>query len=197
MRRIAIGRENWRSVGSAHGSETVKVLFTFTSSCQRLGVEPWGYLQDVLNRLPGLPAKRRAELLPDRWQAARQAQPNCAPPAVRGTTHELGSLPASLGPAADAPPHPRATRLAGRTPIRRANPTGTLDAADASVKGTQGAWAATDAACAGHAAVAEREMEAPGAEPLRDDLVCEEVHASRGCEGVRQTPIPNWPGISC
>jgi hypothetical protein len=51
------------------------VVFSFTSSCQRLGVEPWGYLQDVLSRLPGLPAERRAELPPDRWQAARQAQP--------------------------------------------------------------------------------------------------------------------------
>ena len=51
------------------------VLLSFASSCQRLAVEPWAYLQDVLTRLPGLPAERLVELLPDRWQAARLAAP--------------------------------------------------------------------------------------------------------------------------
>jgi hypothetical protein len=27
------------------------VLYSFTSTCQRLGVEPWRYLRDVLERL--------------------------------------------------------------------------------------------------------------------------------------------------
>jgi transposase len=74
MKRIAIGRKNWLFVGSVRGGATAAVLFSFTSTCQRLGVEPWAYLQDVLSRLPGLPAERHAELLPDRWQDARQAQ---------------------------------------------------------------------------------------------------------------------------
>ena len=71
MKRIAIGRKNWLFVGSDQGGRTAAVLFSFTSTCHRLGIEPWAYLQDVLSRLPGLPAERRAELLPDRWQAAR------------------------------------------------------------------------------------------------------------------------------
>jgi IS66 C-terminal element len=37
-----------------------------------LGVEPWAYLQAVLTRLPRTPAEGLTELLPDRWQAARQ-----------------------------------------------------------------------------------------------------------------------------
>jgi hypothetical protein len=48
------------------------VLFSFTSTCQRLGVETWAYLQDVLTRLPALPAGQLGDLLPDRWQAARR-----------------------------------------------------------------------------------------------------------------------------
>ena len=71
MKRIAIGRKNWLFVGSDQGGRTAATLFSFTSTCHRLGIEPWAYLQDVLSRLPGLPAERRAELLPDRWQAAR------------------------------------------------------------------------------------------------------------------------------
>src|SRR5205823_6104176 len=67
MKRIAIGRKNWLSIGSPRGGQTAAVLMSFTSTCQRLGVEPWSYLQDVLTRLPSLPAGQRSELLPDRW----------------------------------------------------------------------------------------------------------------------------------
>jgi hypothetical protein len=78
MKRIAIGRKNWLFVGSDKGGHTAAVLFSFTSTCHRLGIDPWAYLQDVLTRLPRTPAERLAELLPDRWQAARQ-QPAPAP----------------------------------------------------------------------------------------------------------------------
>ena len=57
MKRIAIGRKNWLFVGSDNGGRTAAVLFSFTSTCQRLGIEPWAYLQDVLTRLPALPAE--------------------------------------------------------------------------------------------------------------------------------------------
>jgi transposase len=83
MKRIAIGRKNWLFVGSDQGGRTAAVLFSFTSTCHRLGIEPWAYLQDVLTRLPSLPAERRAELLPDRWQAAR---PKAAPTARNEAT---------------------------------------------------------------------------------------------------------------
>jgi len=74
MKRIAIGRKNWLSVGSPRGGQTAAVLFSFTSTCQRLGVEPWAYLQDVLTRLPALPPEPLDALLPDRWEAARRAR---------------------------------------------------------------------------------------------------------------------------
>jgi hypothetical protein len=85
MKRIAIGRKNWLFVGSDNGGQTAAVLYSFTSTCHRLGVEPWAYLKDVLERLPTLPTERRpealAELLPDRWKAARVASvPSAAAP---------------------------------------------------------------------------------------------------------------------
>jgi hypothetical protein len=55
MKRIAIGRKNWLTVGSPRGGQTAAVLFSFTSTCQRLGVGPWAYLHDVLTRLPTPP----------------------------------------------------------------------------------------------------------------------------------------------
>jgi transposase len=80
MKRIAVGRKNYLFVGSEKGGRTGAVLYSFTSTCHRLGVEPWAYLQDVLQRLPSTPPERLAELLPDRWQAARQQA--AAPPAT-------------------------------------------------------------------------------------------------------------------
>jgi hypothetical protein len=79
MKRIAVGRKNWLTIGSPRGGETAAVLFSFTSTCQRLDVEPWRYLRDVLERLPSHPPERLGELLPDHWQAARQVAMATAP----------------------------------------------------------------------------------------------------------------------
>jgi transposase len=80
MKRIAIGRKNWLTVGSPRGGQTAAVLFSFTSTCQRLAVEPWRYLRDVLERLPGCPAERLAELLPDEWARVQRGAAEPAPP---------------------------------------------------------------------------------------------------------------------
>jgi transposase len=86
MKRIAIGRKNWLFVGSDKGGRTAAVLYSFTSTCHRLGIEPWAYLQNVLTQLPALATERLGELLPDRWLAAhpqatlKTAAPS-APPA--------------------------------------------------------------------------------------------------------------------
>jgi transposase len=79
MKRIAIGRKNWLFVGSVAGGRTAAILFSFTSTCQRLGVEPWAYLQDVLTRLPTTPAAQLTELLPDRWQTTSAAAGKASP----------------------------------------------------------------------------------------------------------------------
>ena len=73
LRAVAIGRKNYLFFGSDLGGETAAVLYTFTQTCQALGVEPWRYLRDVLERLPSNPPGRLAELLPDEWAVAQQA----------------------------------------------------------------------------------------------------------------------------
>jgi transposase len=94
MKRIAIGRKNWLFVGSPRGGRTAAVLISFTSTCQRLGVEPWAYLQNVLTRLPMTPAEHLGDLLPDHWQATRRAE--ASPPAVPATDSAVpAATPAS------------------------------------------------------------------------------------------------------
>jgi transposase len=72
MKQIAIGRKNWLFFGSPKGGKTAAVLYSFTSTCRRLGVEPWAYLKDVLTRLPTTSPEQLPNLLPDRWQAAHK-----------------------------------------------------------------------------------------------------------------------------
>jgi transposase len=95
MKRIAIGRKNWLFVGSPQGGQTAAVLVSFTSTCHRLGVEPWAYLQDVLTRWPTTSLAQRGDLLPDTWQAVRVG------PAT--TTAAAPAGPASA-PSADSDP---------------------------------------------------------------------------------------------
>jgi transposase len=68
MKQIAIGRKNWLQFGSPQGGKTAAILYTFTSTCRRLSVEPWAYLRDTLTRLPTTQKEQLPNLLPDRWQ---------------------------------------------------------------------------------------------------------------------------------
>jgi hypothetical protein len=82
MKRVAIGRKNWLFVGSPQGGQMAAVMLSLVSTCHRLAVEPWSYLQDVLGRVPTLGQGQFDELLPDRWQAAPRAKRATAPPAT-------------------------------------------------------------------------------------------------------------------
>ena len=60
------------------------MLFSFTSTCQRLGVEAWRYLRDVLEQMPSHPSERLAELLPDEWARAQRGAVGAASPGFVG-----------------------------------------------------------------------------------------------------------------
>ncbi len=44
---------------------------TLVQTCRNLGINPQEYLEDVLRRIMGHPARRIEELLPDLWLAAK------------------------------------------------------------------------------------------------------------------------------
>jgi transposase len=70
---VALGRRNWLFAGSDKGGETAAVLMSLCTTCKTLKIDPQAYLRDVLDRISTHPARRIEELLPDRWQALRQA----------------------------------------------------------------------------------------------------------------------------
>jgi transposase len=71
IRGVAVGRHNWTFFSSDHGGQTAAVLRSFVASCQRVGVDPFAWLKDILSRIGGHPVTKLAELLPHNWALAR------------------------------------------------------------------------------------------------------------------------------
>ena len=71
IRGVAVGRNNWVFFGSDEGGKTAAALRSFVASCQRVGVDPFAWLKDILSRIADHPITRIAELLPHNWTSAR------------------------------------------------------------------------------------------------------------------------------
>lgn len=71
IRGVAVGRNNWVFFGSDQGGMTAAVLRSLVASCQRVGIDPFLWLKDVLSRIAAHPMTRLAELLPHNWTPAQ------------------------------------------------------------------------------------------------------------------------------
>ncbi len=78
IRPVVIGRKNWLFAGSEAGGRMGAVFFSLIESAKHHEINVFDYLTDVMRRLPGLPRRQLADLLPDRWKALR-----AVPTAVR------------------------------------------------------------------------------------------------------------------
>jgi len=66
LKPVAIGRRNWLFAGSDGGGRTAAILYSLAATCKGLGLDPFAFLRDVLDRVCTHPAWRIAELLPAR-----------------------------------------------------------------------------------------------------------------------------------
>ncbi|MFG1307402.1 IS66 family transposase [Xanthobacter autotrophicus] len=71
IRPIALGRKNWLFAGSDKGGERAAGILSLIATAKLNGVEPEGYLRDVLTRIADHPISRINELLPWKLQAAQ------------------------------------------------------------------------------------------------------------------------------
>jgi hypothetical protein len=75
LRLIAVGRNNWKFVGSAEAGARSALLYTLTGTCRHLGIDAFAYLREVLPAMHALgenPSEDQLKLLlPDVW-AKRQ-----------------------------------------------------------------------------------------------------------------------------
>ena len=74
IRTVCIGRKNWLFAGSLAGGERAATIYSLTVTCKRLGIEPFAYLRDVIERVSAHPMSRIDELTPRTWLAARSTE---------------------------------------------------------------------------------------------------------------------------
>jgi hypothetical protein len=78
LRLIAVGRSNWKFVGSAEAGERAAVHFSIVGTCRYLGLDAAAYLREVLPALHSLGEKPTADqlapLLPDVWAKRQQSR---------------------------------------------------------------------------------------------------------------------------
>lgn len=72
MRVVALGRKNWLQVGSEAGGRRAAILYSLIESAKRLGLDPFAYLRNLIERLPSHSADRMAELTPSAWKRSQQ-----------------------------------------------------------------------------------------------------------------------------
>ncbi len=82
LRGVVLGRRNWLHVGQEAGGEKAANLFSLMITCKRLKVEPYAYLHDILQRLPGHPNKDIWQLTPRGWKETFASQ--TSPPTPSG-----------------------------------------------------------------------------------------------------------------
>ena len=71
LRGVAVGRRNWLFAGSRAGGERAAAVYTVIQTCKANGVDPQGYITDVIARVADdWPASRWDELMPWNWVSA-------------------------------------------------------------------------------------------------------------------------------
>lgn len=70
LRRVAIGRKNWMFAGSDEGGRRAAIVYSLIASCAALGIDPYAYLRDVLDRLPDCSPEDVRQLTPKAWKPA-------------------------------------------------------------------------------------------------------------------------------
>ena len=76
LRAIALGRNNWKFVGSSSSGAGAAIHYALVGTCRHLGIDPFAYLREVFPALHALGEKpsdqQLAELLPDVWAHRRR-----------------------------------------------------------------------------------------------------------------------------
>jgi transposase len=72
IRPTAIGKKNWLFIGDAQAGERSAIIYTVIESCRRRGLDPYGYLRDVLTRLPQMTTRQIPDVTPEAWGKSRK-----------------------------------------------------------------------------------------------------------------------------
>jgi transposase len=76
MRPVVLGRKNYLHFGSPAGGQRAATIYSLIATCKRVGVDPYYYLSDVLERVSTHPQSRIGELTPRAWKEALSGAEN-------------------------------------------------------------------------------------------------------------------------
>ena len=66
IRPVAIGRKNYLFAGSHNGARRAAMLYSFLGTCKINKINPFEWLRDVLDKIPGYQVNKIHELLPSK-----------------------------------------------------------------------------------------------------------------------------------
>jgi len=72
LRGVSLGRKNYLFMGSDAGGERAAAIYSLVETAKLNGLDPEGYLREVLRRIAEHPINRIDELLP--WNIGRRAE---------------------------------------------------------------------------------------------------------------------------
>jgi hypothetical protein len=72
IRSVAVGRKNWRHVGSERAGPRVAAIISIVETCRRFSIPVRNYLGSDLPGLANFPINRIAKLTPSAWAARIQ-----------------------------------------------------------------------------------------------------------------------------
>jgi transposase len=70
IRPVALGRKNYLFAGSHEAAKRSGMLYSLLGTCKMHGIEPYGWLKNVLQTIADHPVNKVQELLPHRWNKA-------------------------------------------------------------------------------------------------------------------------------
>jgi transposase len=68
IRPSAVGKKNWLFIGHPEAGWRSAVIYSIIVSCRRRSIDPWSYVRDVFQRLPGMKQSQLHTLLPRAWK---------------------------------------------------------------------------------------------------------------------------------
>jgi transposase len=71
IKPLVLGRKNWLFCGSEAAAHRAAVLLSLVQTCKHIGIDPFAYLREVIDRVSTHPASRVLELTPRQWKRLR------------------------------------------------------------------------------------------------------------------------------
>ena len=68
IRPLALGRKNYLFAGSHRAAQNIAMIYSFFASCKANDVNPYDWLNDILEKLPDWNIQNLNQLLPDQWK---------------------------------------------------------------------------------------------------------------------------------